>query len=155
MDPRDRQFAGMWRLRSFEQLSPNGVTYPFGKDVSGLIVYDPSGLMSVQLARSPMPRFSNSDSEPGDPFKEPVYSGEAAGSGLNELERVFDSYLAYFGSYTLNWADQTVTHHVEGSNRPSFVNRKLVRAFDFSGDLLSLSPPAPDPVSVVLVWQRI
>src|SRR5260221_10232537 len=49
--------VGTWRLVSIETLRSNGeVTYPFyGKHPEGLLIYDPSGWMSVQIVSDPKP----------------------------------------------------------------------------------------------------
>jgi hypothetical protein len=49
------KFVGAWRLVSIETIRPNGeVIYPFyGKHPEGLIMYDDSGWMSVQIVSDP------------------------------------------------------------------------------------------------------
>jgi hypothetical protein len=148
-------FVGLWRLVSFEQRISGATTHLFGRHASGIIAYDAAGMMSVHIVRDPMARFSAPAESAFDPLLEPPYSGEAASSSRDDLEAVFESYLAYFGPYSVDWAAKRVTHNVEGSNRPGFVNRKLVRAFEFSGDLLRLSPPAEEESPVTLVWRRL
>lgn len=58
------KFAGAWRLVSIETVRPNGeVIYPFyGKHPEGLIVYDRSGWMSVQIVSDPPPTVPTSRS---------------------------------------------------------------------------------------------
>ena len=52
------RFIGAWRLVAFEEQTPNGeVVYPYGENAAGLLIYDSSGQMSVQImkrARSPL-----------------------------------------------------------------------------------------------------
>lgn len=51
------EFVGTWRLVSVETKRPNGeVIYPFyGKHPEGLLLYDRSGWMSVQIVSHPKP----------------------------------------------------------------------------------------------------
>jgi len=129
--------------------------YPFGRTPSGLIVYGNSGLMSVQLGRNPLPGFAIENTESFDPNLEPVYGGEGIGSSRDEVNSVFDSYLAYFGHYTIDSEAGTVIHHVEASNRPAFQKKILIRKYSFSDNLLVLSPPVTNAMSAALVWEKV
>lgn len=44
--------------------------------------------------------------------------------------------MAYFGTYTVDVANGTVTHHVEGSLRPDYTGTDQVRPFRIVGDRL-------------------
>jgi hypothetical protein len=53
------KFVGTWKLVSFEELLPDGrVTYPYGEEPAGLLIYDAAGHMSVQVMRRDRPRLS-------------------------------------------------------------------------------------------------
>lgn len=46
------RFVGAWRLVAFQEEKPDGeVIYPYGKDAAGLLIYDASGRISVQIMR--------------------------------------------------------------------------------------------------------
>ncbi len=50
-------------------------------------------------------------------------------------------HLSYYGTYTVDEAAQTVTHHVEGSSNVRMVGTDQVRSFVFEGnDRIVLSP---------------
>ena len=53
----DQDLVGAWRLVSIETIRPNGeVIYPFyGKHPEGLLIYDRSGWMNVQIVSDPKP----------------------------------------------------------------------------------------------------
>jgi hypothetical protein len=155
MNPNENLFLGFWRLHSFERKSEESSVYPFGLTPSGLLVYGNSGLMSVQLGSNPLPGFPTESAEPFDPYLEPAYGGEAKGSSWDAVNSVFDSFLAYYGHYTIDSEAGTVTHHVEASNRPAFRRRNLVRRYSFSGNLLILSPPVSNEMSAALVWEKV
>lgn len=148
-----QNFYGWWQLRKFEQVTPGGTVYPFGPGVRGVITYDPSGLMSVVIVKDPMPRFAHG-AESSDPNVEPDYPGEGNQASQAELADVYDGCLCYFGTYLVDEDTKAISHFVEGSNRPGFVGKKLVRTYRFDGDLLSLSPPSGAGSEVTLVWQR-
>jgi len=64
--------------------------------------------------------------------------------------------IAYFGSYTINDADGTMTLHIEGSSHPNADGRDLKRIITFSGDELitDTAPSAGRPGTVKLTWKR-
>jgi hypothetical protein len=138
------RFVGSWSLESWEARTPFGeVTYPFGEDPAGRIMYDATGNMSVQLMRQDRPRF-NSD----DPF----------GGTVDEIQSAFEGFFAYYGRYSVQEGDSTVIHHLVGSSFPNWVGVDQVRHFAFSGDTLTLSTPpllAEGATAVhTLVWIR-
>jgi Lipocalin-like domain len=47
-------------------------------------------------------------------------------------------YLVYFGTYTVDEEDPSVTHHVEGSIVPSYTKTDQVRPYVLDGDRLEL-----------------
>jgi hypothetical protein len=67
--PSATDLRGAWRLVSVETIRPNGeVIYPFyGKHAQGLIIYDPTGWMSVQIISDPKPTVPAGNSR--DKFK--------------------------------------------------------------------------------------
>ena len=140
--------TGEWRLVSWHLISPNGeTTYPFGETPEGQIIYTGTGEMSAHLMYP--------GAEPGDL------------SGLDATEifaRVSRTYIAYYGTYTVDAAAGTVTHHVRGSLRQSWVGTDQVREFEMIGDdRLSLTANTPRNTEFstnyaganVLVWERI
>lgn len=138
------QFIGTWRLVSNEFRRTDGeVSYPLGKNAVGLIMYDDSGHMSVHLMRPDRPKFASSDHLKGMP---------------EEIKAAFEGYIAYFGTYKINEAEGTVTHHVEGSVLPNWVGVPLKRFYKFSDNRLTLSTPpmtmGGHKVTGLLIWER-
>ena len=132
------RLIGAWKLLSFEQRAPNGdVTHPVGRDPLGILMYDKTGRMAVQIMDRSRP---------------------AQATTAEGIQSTSPAYIAYFGTFTVNEAEGAVTHHVEGSLnfRPA---RELTRSVELSGDRLILRPP---PVTVpggqrtsTLTWERI
>src|SRR5882762_7683856 len=60
---------GTWRLISVETLRPGGeVNHEWmGRNPVGLIIYDATGHMSVQIMRDPRPTFDGGRDRPGTP----------------------------------------------------------------------------------------
>jgi hypothetical protein len=50
-----------------------------------------------------------------------------------------DEVIAYYGSYSVVEATNTVVHHVEASSHPRFFGRALMRRYVFANNTLVLS----------------
>ncbi len=138
-------FAGAWRLEEAYAETPAGrQPFPLGNDAHGLIMYDAAGHMSAQLMSSGRKPFSSQNLD------------EVA---LEEFKAAYLGYTSYYGTYTLNADEKTVTHHVEGSLAARWVGGDQLRYFEFADERLILRTPpmrTVDGTKVVntLVWQR-
>jgi hypothetical protein len=103
---------------------------PNGK---GIIYYGPSGDMVVQVSPG---------TETGKLGDKPT---------PEEALAALDGYIAYFGTYTIDAAAKTVTHHRLGSVQPGD-SADLVRRYTVEGDRLTLSPPG---TNYEVKWERI
>ena len=103
-----KKFVGLWKLVSFES-GDQETARARGAHPTGLLVYDASGLMSVQIVPDRTRRhFSGSVS--------PVFTGPQP-SAAEALDAV-TGYSAYFGTYSVDERAGTVTHHRQGSLNP-------------------------------------
>lgn len=109
-DPGRDRLNGAWRLVSIETIRSSGeVIYPFyGRHPEGLIVYDRSGWMSVQIVSDPRPTVPTADSREG-----------FLSSPAREKVAAVDGYYAYCGKWTVDDATATVAHHIEQSLYPA------------------------------------
>jgi hypothetical protein len=142
------QLVGAWRLVSIETVRPNGeVIYPFyGKHPQGLIMYERSGWMSVQIVSDPAPTV------PAARSRESVLSAPAA-----DKSSAFDGYYAYYGTWTFDAASSTVIHHIQQSLTPGERGEDAVRDFTLDGDRLILTARTHEmgeDHERKLVWQR-
>ena len=143
------QLLGAWRLVSIETVRPNGeVIYPFyGKHPRGLIVYDRSGWMSVQIVSDPPPTVPKADSREG-----------FIAAPVNEKVAAVDAYYAYCGTWTVDASRATVTHHIDQSLYPGELGEDGVRHFVLDGDRLTLTAKTHEMGEEherKLVWQRL
>lgn len=141
--------VGAWRLVSIETLRSNGeVIYPFyGKHPEGLLIYDPSGWMSVQIVSDPKPVVPKADSREDFLASTPTEKWAAA-----------DGYYAYFGAWTVDAAKSTVTHYIEQSFYPAERGETGVRRLAISGKLLTLvakTHEMGEDHERKLVWERV
>ena len=140
-----KTFAGTWRLKeSYAEKDGVRQAFPLGEGTRGLIMYDEIGHMSAQLMSAERVRFSSR--VPKD-------------IPLEEISRAYHEYTSYFGTYTLDAAAGSITHHVEGALAPQWIGGDQVRYFKFDGDLLVLTTPpmkVADGSKVIntLVWQK-
>ena len=83
---------------------------------------------------------------------------------LEERAAAFDSYVAYFGSYTIDATAGTVTHHIEGNLAPGRQGTENVRWYEFQGDDRLILIPVEDgkggtiarkDATYILHWERI
>jgi hypothetical protein len=141
-----QKLHGAWRLVRIEGSDP--ILKPVYDHPSGLIVYAPSGWMIVQIAL-------NSS-------RKPFAAGPGAGTPA-EKAAAFDSYVAYYGTYSMDEKAGTVTHHLEDASTPGRHGHDNVRYFEFQGnDRLVLMPLEDGKGGVVarkdatwkLTWER-
>lgn len=133
------RLGGTWRLVSIENRESPDAPWQkrFGDQPRGYIMYDATGHMAVQIEKTPVPSKFGAD----DDWK--PTPDEALG--------VYLGYLAYFGTYTVDETSSVVTHHVEGSLRPSYAGTDQLRPATFEGDRLILS----DGKKFRVVWERM
>ena len=135
-------FVGTWKLVSFEVRRPDGkVTYPWGNDLVGRLMYTDDGYMSVAMMAADRPRFAAIDLTKGS---------------MQEKVAAADKYISYAGRYEVQGSK--VIHHVDVSLFPNWVGGDQERNFEFEGNRLMLStdPVAGDEKQKTghLIWER-
>jgi hypothetical protein len=145
------RFVGAWRLVSIEGVPP-GLPSDLYDRPTGLIIYSASGRMSAQLV-------AKADRKPFAAFNKGRVSATT-----KDKAAAFDSYQAYYGTYTVDAKAGTITHHLEGSLIPGREGINNVRWFEFRGDDRFLLIPIEDGKGGVLarkdatyklLWERI
>ena len=127
---------GMWRLVSLEAIKTNGEAHTgwLGEKPTGLLVYDGSGRMSVQIMSGPR---ENSTDKLGS----------------------FFGYYAYFGTFDVDKEKRTVVHHVQGSARPDEVGVDYQQDYTLTeSQLVLLTPPHVvfgEERRNRIVWERV
>jgi hypothetical protein len=91
----------------------------------------------------------------------PFAVGDQQKGTASEYTAAAQSYIQYFGTYTVDRAAGTITHHVEQSIFPNWNDTDQVRyyRFDDHGTTLDLSAPpiqfGGTTIVAHLIWQRI
>jgi hypothetical protein len=120
-----KALVGWWRLVSYEDRTVGGVAvYPYGRSPAGLLVYDSTGHMAIQIMKQPPPEVASDD---WDKFT------------VGEKVALYDGYVAYFGRYELDPTRGVVIHLPEADLSRLYIGRREERHFDLVGDRLVLS----------------
>ena len=141
------QLIGTWKLISRAVKLEDGTAVQdqgLGNAPKGYLMYDSSGHMAVQLMRVDRPLA--------------IDCGTASSAASDNSPQILSGYEAYFGTDTVDEANHTVTHHLEGALTAADVGRNLVRQFQLSGDQLTIvvrtSLPREKQIRT-LTWERV
>ena len=124
------KLLGAWR---YVGTRINDTNWDRGANPKGMIYYGPHGEMAVQIA--------------------PDVKRTRAGAAMTPQEAftAVKDYIAYFGTYTVDEAAGTVTHHRQDSLQPGD-GGDLVRRYELNGDRLVLRAPNS---TLEVTWERI
>ena len=139
-----KEIIGSWKLLSYEDRDESGsIVYPYGKSPAGLLIYDSTGHMAVQMMKTPPPDVASDD---WDKFT------------AAEKVALYDGYVAYFGRYEVDTTRHLVFHLPEADLSRLYIGRREERHFELSGDQLVLSETwtqSEKKWSGVRVFQRL
>lgn len=117
---RQDSLVGTWNLISYEDTpDKGGIEFPWGKHPSGILIYDDTGHMAVQIQHTPVDR-STSKSESKLPPADKV--------------KLLGAYTANFGTYFVDWERMTITHHVVGNLFPVYIGTDQEKGFELDGN---------------------
>ena len=60
---------------------------------------------------------------------------------LAEYREINSGLMTYYGTYEIDEAKQTVTHHLQAAANPSLIGTDLVRRYEFTGNRVALIFP--------------
>jgi hypothetical protein len=130
----DANFVGTWELSSIESKSETGewvpVKYPENAKLIGILMYDDSSNMAVQITTNP--RLTEA---------------------FDENPEIVNGYIAYYGKYEVDSSVGTVTHHRLNHINPEVGKLSVVRYFQINDDVLTLTV-APEQIQR-LNWIRV
>ncbi len=141
------QLVGTWRLVSRTATGESGKPAEepvLGAVPVGYLMYDPTGHVAVQLMRQ---------------NRSKAIDCAVSSSGPSDNSPLFvNGYEAYFGTYTEDDTNHTVTHHLEGALAASDLGKDLLRHFQVSGDTLTITLTTHSPQGLqnrTLKWERV
>lgn len=137
------QFWGTWQLQSFEIKNSAGeVSYPYGTDAKGYLIYGQDGYMAVALMKANRANFDSAD---------------MSAANTDEKRVAFDTFASYCGTYEVQ--GEKVIHHVQVSLYPNWSGSDQERFFKFFADQLVLSTPLSPAEgkeqTAIVVWRRM
>eukprot|EP01062_Namystynia_karyoxenos_P037634 TRINITY_DN2736_c0_g2_i1.p1 TRINITY_DN2736_c0_g2~~TRINITY_DN2736_c0_g2_i1.p1 ORF type:complete len:1218 (+),score=345.82 TRINITY_DN2736_c0_g2_i1:102-3656(+) len=133
-----RDFCGEWSLRSLEVVAQDGkISYPWGPDAVGQMLFTTHGLFSMQLAS---PRTLR------PPFRDPDYKKVTR----EEMAEAYIGYVAFFGSFTHTPGRAYISQHIQASLCPNWTGSIQKRFFSFCN-----SQNQPDRDQLILTTSPI
>jgi hypothetical protein len=146
-----QQIIGAWRLVAIDYSGPNGpLADPvFGPNPQGIIIYDQSGWMSVQIVTANRPAIAR----PATRMSRVVTPDDAKLAAA-----AFDTYYAYFGTWDYNPDTSVITHHLTSSLLPYETGLEYRREVTIDGANLKLtarSQEGSEERKRTLSWTRI
>ena len=127
---RPADICGSWKLESFEIESPEKGLTPWGREVSGLLIYADTGHMSVSINKA-------IEKDPGQ----------------SEEQNLFDSILFYSGTYQLD--GEIIRHQVANASNPTRIGKEMIRYADLAGDLITLKTPQESFGRATVKWRKL
>ena len=142
---------GAWRLVGIDYSGPNGALADpvFGPDPQGIIIYDQSGWMSVQIVTANRPAIGR----PTTRTSRVVTPDDAKLAAI-----AFDTYYAYFGTWDYNADTSVITHHLNSSLLPYETGLEYRSKVTFDGvhlKLIARSQETGEERHRTLVWTRV
>lgn len=145
-----QQLIGAWRLAAIEYSGPHGETvdpyYQAGS--SGIIIYDRSGWMSVQITAQNRSKWEVAA----------VRVPRAAGQDAALKAEAFDTYYSYYGTWDYDAAASVVTHHVKSSVIPAETGMDYAQTVALRGGQLIFTVRSGNPGAQTVrrkIWERL
>jgi hypothetical protein len=135
------QLVGTWSYVSSNAKRPDGTSL-WGENPKGLFILTEGGSFSWQVFRSDRPKFA---------------SNSRLNATAEELKATNQGSLAYFGTYSVDEADKTVTFRTEGSTFPNSDGEALKRVITklTADELIYTNPTTTLGAQVEAVWKRV
>jgi Lipocalin-like domain len=137
--PLTEQLVGTWTYVSSNAKLADGSPL-WGQNPKGLFIITADGHFSWQVFRSDRPNFSDRLKATPDEYKTTMLGS-----------------LAYFGTYSVNEAEQMVTFHTEGSTFPHSEGETLKRIITNlnEDELVYTNPATTTGAQIEAVWKRL
>jgi hypothetical protein len=132
--------TGTWALLSSTTERDGNKIYNFGAKPQGKLVIDKAGNWITVITKPDLPKFASNN----------YMSGTA-----DENKAIAQGILAYFGKYTVNPANHTITVTIQSASVPNWNGQVQKRAYELVGDQLTLiANPALGGGIARMVWKR-
>lgn len=148
--PTRQEIVGAWHLVSIDYSGPNGALADpvFGPNPQGIIIYEQSGWMSVQIVTANRPVMTRQLTRT---------SGVLTAEDAMVAAAAFNTYYAYFGTWDYDADTSVITHHLSSSLLPYEIGLEYRREATFDGvrlKLIARSQVGGEERQRTLVWTR-
>jgi hypothetical protein len=135
------QLVGTWRYVASNATRPDGSSL-WGENANGLFILTENGNFSWQVFRSDRPRFA---------------SNNRLNASADELKATNQGSLAYFGTYSVDEADKTVTFRTGASTFPNSEGEVLKRLITTltADELVYTNPATTLGARIEAAWRRV
>ena len=135
------QLIGSWSLISHAASRPDGSkVLPYGANPKGIAIFDAGGHFIITVMRSDRPRYAQDLPSLGSP---------------DENKATAEGTMTYFGTYSTNEADRTISIHIAASSFPNWNGTDQTRGFSIQGDQHTLVARAlPTGGTAEVIWKR-
>lgn len=122
------QLVGTWAVVSWEQTRSDGSKFErFGTNPRGVNIFDANGRFVMMFARPDLPKIASNN--PSTPSPE-------------EAKAIVGGTIGYFGTYTVDEANKTITLRIEASSFPNQLGMDQKRTISvLTADELKYSNP--------------
>ena len=132
--------VGTWNLVSLTYDQNGTPTKPYGDSPKGIQILGSDGRVVVILLKPDLPKFASNNRVTGTP---------------EENKAVVQGSLAYFGTYSVNDADKTISVQIDAATFPNWMGQSQKRAFTIKGDELTVTNTMSTVgLPSVTVWRR-
>jgi hypothetical protein len=135
------KLVGTWTLVSETAHQGDKATQPLGPNPLGMMMFDSGGRFMMFIARPGLPKFAAGKRDAGSP---------------EENKAVLAGLLAFFGTYSVDDADQALILHPEASTFPNWdgVDQKRFLKLVADQQIWTNRTPAIGAEVVEVVWRR-
>lgn len=139
-------FVGVWRLLRVEMKALDGkISYPWGSEVIGMLVYCGNGMFSMQISPLKRPKFKNATNTK---------------ITKDEMADAYLGYVAMFGTYEVIPGRSYIIHNPTASLCPNLVNSPEKRFFEVTESCLTLTTQAVSVEEGIvartcITWERV
>jgi hypothetical protein len=134
--------VGAWSLVAVTADLANGnKSEPFGADPKGTIIFTSDGHFSLFQSRAELPKISTND---------------RTKATTEEATAIISGSIAYFGTYSVNEGDRSLSITLEGSTFPNLLGlaqKKIITSLD-STELKFANPQTPSGMTLQTMWKR-
>jgi hypothetical protein len=137
------EIVGAWSLVAvIAELGNGSSAEPFGANPKGTIIFTPEGHFALFQSRSELPKIASNDRAKATP---------------EEATAIVGGSIAYYGAYSVNEADKSLSVNLEGSTFANLLGgpaqKRLITSLD-ANELKFANPKTPSGVTLQTVWKR-